>query len=74
MSFYTITENMLPVIFVISVILSIIFIVLTRLRGRKIYNIPYKITALTFVSFLLLTLMYLLIMGFLYTVSYLFLF
>lgn len=74
MSFYTITENMLPVIFVISVILSIIFIVLTRLRGHKICNIPYKITALTFVSFLLLTLMYLLVMGFLYTVSYLFLF
>ena len=74
MSFYTITENILPVIFVISVISSIIFIVLTRLRGHKIYNIPYKITALTFVSFLLLTLMYLLVMGFLYTVSYLFLF
>lgn len=74
MSFYTITENILPVIFVISVILSIIFIVLTRLRGHKIYNIPYKITALTFVSFLVLTLMYLLVMGFLYTVSYLFLF
>lgn len=74
MSFYTITENTLPVIFVISIILSIIFIVLTRLRGHKICNIPYKITALTFVSFLLLTLMYLLIMGFLYTVSYLFLF
>jgi len=74
MSFYTITENILPVIFVISVILSIIFIVLTRLRGHKICNIPYKITALTFVSFLLLTLMYLLVMGFLYTVSYLFLF
>lgn len=74
MSFYTITENMLPVIFVISVILSIIFIILTRLRGHKICNIPYKITALTFISFLLLTLMYLLVMGFLYTVSYLFLF
>ena len=74
MSFYTITENILPVIFVISVILSIIFIILTRLRGHKICNIPYKITALTFVSFLLLTLMYLLVMGFLYTVSYLFLF
>ena len=74
MSFYTITENILPVIFVISVILSIIFIVLTRLRGHKIYNIPYKITALTFISFLVLTLMYLLIMGFLYMVSYLFLF
>lgn len=74
MSFYTITENMLPVIFTISAILAVIFIVAARLRGHKVYNIPYKITALTFVSFLVLTLMYLLIMGFLYTVSYLFLF
>lgn len=74
MSFYTITENMLPVIFVISVMIAIIFITIARLRGHKICNIPYKITALTFVSFLILTFMYLLIMGFLYTVSYLFLF
>lgn len=74
MSFYTITENMLPVIFMISVAVSIIFILIARLRGYKVYNIPYKITALTFVSFLVLTLMYLLVMGFLYTVSYLFLF
>ena len=74
MSFYTITENMLPVIFVISAIIAIIFIAIARLRDHKIYNIPYKITVLTFVSFLLLTLMYLLVMGFLYTVSYLFLF
>lgn len=74
MSFYAITENMLQVIFMISVAVSIIFILIARLRGHKIYNIPYKITALTFVSFLVLTLMYLLVMGFLYTVSYLFLF
>ena len=74
MSFYTITENMLPVIFMIAVAVSIIFITIARLRGHKICNIPYKITALTFVSFLILTFMYLLIMGFLYTVSYLFLF
>lgn len=74
MSFYTITENMLPVIFVISAMIAIIFITIARLRGYKICNIPYKITALTFVSFLILTFMYLLIMGFLYTVSYLFLF
>lgn len=74
MSFYTITENMLPVIFTISAILAIIFIITTRIRGHKIYNIPYKITALTFVSFLVLTFMYLLVMGFLYTISYLFLF
>lgn len=74
MSFYTITENMLPVIFVISAIIAIILITIARLRGHKICNIPYKITALTFVSFLLLTLTYLLVMGFLYTVSYLFLF
>lgn len=74
MSFYTITENMLPVIFVISAMIAIIFITIARLRGHKICNIPYKITALTFVSFLILTFMYLLIMGFLYTVSYLFLF
>ena len=74
MSFYTITENILPVIFVISAMIAIIFITIARVRGHKISNIPYKITALTFVSFLLLTLMYLLIMGFLYTVSYLFLF
>lgn len=74
MSFYTITENILPVIFVISAFIAILFITITRLRGHKIYNIPYKITVLTFVSFLLLTLMYLLVMGFLYTVSYLFLF
>lgn len=74
MSFYTITENMLPVIFVISAMIAIIFITIARVRGHKISNIPYKITALTFVSFLLLTLTYLLVMGFLYTVSYLFLF
>ena len=74
MSFYTITENILPVIFVISAMIAIIFITIARVRGHKISNIPYKITSLTFVSFLLLTLMYLLIMGFLYTVSYLFLF
>lgn len=74
MSFYTITENMLPVIFVISAMIAIIFIAIARLRDHKIYNIPYKITALTFISFLLLTLTYLLVMGFLYTVSYLFLF
>lgn len=74
MSFYTITENILPVIFVISAMIAIIFITIARLRGHKICNIPYKITALTFISFLVLTLMYLLIMGFLYTVSYLFLF
>lgn len=74
MSFYTITENMLPVLFVISAFIAVLFITIARLRGHKIYNIPYKITVLTFVSFLLLTLMYLLVMGFLYTVSYLFLF
>ena len=74
MSFYTITENILPVIFMIAVAVSIIFIIIARLRGHKIYNIPYKITALTFISFLVLTLIYLLLMGFLYTVSYLFLF
>ena len=74
MSFYTITENMLPVIFMISAFIAVLFITITILRGHKIYNIPYKITALTFVSFLILTFMYLLIMGFLYTVSYLFLF
>ena len=74
MSFYTITENMLPVLFVISAFIAVIFIVIARLRGHKIYNIPYKITALTFVSFLVITLMYLLLMGFLYTISYLFLF
>ena len=74
MSFYTITENILPVIFVISAFIAVLFITIARLRDHKIYNIPYKITALTFVSFLLLTLMYLVIMGFLYTVSYLFLF
>lgn len=74
MSFYTITENMLPVLFVISVFIAVLFIVIARLRGHKIYNIPYKITALTFVSFLVITLMYLLLMGFLYTISYLFLF
>lgn len=74
MSFYIITENILPVIFVISAMIAIIFITIARLRGHKICNIPYKITALTFISFLVLTLMYLLIMGFLYTVSYLFLF
>lgn len=74
MSFYTITENILPVIFVISVFIAVLFITIVRLRGHKICNIPYKITVLTFVSFLLLTLMYLLVMGFLYTVSYLFLF
>lgn len=74
MSFYTITENILPVIFVISAMIAIIFITIARLIGHKICNIPYKITALTFISFLVLTLMYLLIMGFLYTVSYLFLF
>lgn len=74
MSFYTITENMLPVIFMISAIIAIILITIARLRGHKVYNIPYKITALTFVSFLILTLIYLLVMGFLYVVSYLFLF
>ena len=74
MSFYTITENILPVIFMISAMIAIILITIARVRGHKISNIPYKITALTFVSFLLLTLMYLLVMGFLYTVSYLFLF
>ena len=74
MSFYTITENMLPVLFVISAFIAVIFITIARLRGHKIYNIPYKITALTFVSFLVITLMYLLLMGFLYTISYLFLF
>lgn len=74
MSFYTITENILPVILVISVFIAVLFIIAARVRDHKIYNIPYKITALTFVSFLLLTLMYLLVMGFLYTVSYLFLF
>lgn len=74
MSFYTITENMLPVLFVISAFIAVLFITIARLRGRRIYNIPYKITALTFISFLVITLIYLLIMGFLYTVSYLFLF
>lgn len=74
MSFYTITENMLPVIFVISAMIAIIFITIARLRGHKICNIPYKITALTFISFLVITLIYLLVMGFLYIVSYLFLF
>ena len=74
MSFYTITENTLPVLFMISVFIAVLFIVIARLRGHKIYNIPYKITALTFVSFLVITLMYLFLMGFLYTISYLFLF
>lgn len=74
MSFYTITENMLPVIFMISAFIAVLFITIARLRDHKIYNIPYKITALTFISFLVITLIYLLIMGFLYTVSYLFLF
>lgn len=74
MSFYDITSNVLIYNAVFSMIASIFIVLLYKFKGAKIKNILYKIVALAFILFMILTFFYLFMMGFLYIISNLFLF
>lgn len=74
MSFYDITSNVLMYNAIFSLIASTFIVLLYKFKGTKIKNIVYKIVALGFVLFMILTFFYLFIMGFLYIISNLFLF
>ena len=74
MSVYDITSNVLIYNAVFSMIASIFIVLLYKFKGAKIKNILYKIVALAFLLFMVLTFFYLFMMGFLYIISNLFLF
>lgn len=74
MSFYDITSNVLIYNAIFSMIASIFIVLLHKFKGSKIKNILYKIVALAFLLFMILTFFYLFMMGFLYIISNLFLF
>lgn len=74
MSFYDITSNVLIYNAVFSMIASIFIVLLYKFKGARIKNISYKMVALAFILFMILTFFYLLMMGFLYIISNLFLF
>jgi len=74
MSFYDITSNVLIYNAVFSMIASIFIVLLYKFKGARIKNISYKMVALAFVLFMILTFFYLFMMGFLYIISNLFLF
>lgn len=74
MSFYDITSNVLIYNAVFSMIASIFIVLLYKFKGTRIKNSLYKMVALTFILFMILTFFYLFMMGFLYIISNLFLF
>lgn len=74
MSFYDITSNVLIYNAVFSMIASIFIVLLYKFKGARIKNISYKMVALAFILFMILTFFYLFMMGFLYIISNLFLF
>lgn len=74
MSFYDITSNVLIYNAVFSMIASIFIVLLYKFKGARIKNSLYKMVALTFILFMILTFFYLFMMGFLYIISNLFLF
>lgn len=74
MSFYDITSNVLIYNAVISMIASIFIVLLYKFKGTRIKNSLYKMVALAFILFMILTFFYLFMMGFLYIISNLFLF
>ena len=74
MSFYDITSNVLIHNAVFSMIASIFIVLLYKFKGTRIKNSLYKMVALAFILFMILTFFYLFMMGFLYIISNLFLF
>lgn len=74
MSFYDITSNVLIYNAIFSMIASIFIVLLYKFKGARIKNISYKMVALAFILFMILTFFYLFMMGFLYIISNLFLF
>ena len=74
MSFYDITSNVLIYNAVFSMIASILIVLLYKFKGTRIKNSLYKMVALAFILFMILTFFYLFMMGFLYIISNLFLF
>lgn len=74
MSFYDITSNVLIYNVVFSMIASIFIVLLYKFKGTRIKNSLYKMVALAFILFMILTFFYLFMMGFLYIISNLFLF
>lgn len=74
MSFYDITSNALIYNAVFSMIASIFIVLLYKFKGTRIKNSLYKMVALAFILFMILTFFYLFMMGFLYIISNLFLF
>ena len=74
MSFYDITSNVLIYNAVFATIASIFIVLLYKFKGTRIKNTLYKMVALAFILFMILTFFYLFMMGFLYIISNLFLF
>jgi len=74
MSFYDITSNVLIYNAVFSMTASIFIVLLYKFKGARIKNSLYKMVALAFILFMILTFFYLFMMGFLYIISNLFLF
>lgn len=74
MSFYDITSNVLIYNAVFATIASIFIVLLYKFKGTRIKNSLYKMVALAFILFMILTFFYLFMMGFLYIISNLFLF
>lgn len=74
MSFYDITSNVLIYNAIFAMIASIFIVLLYKFKGTRIKNSLYKMVALTFILFMILTFFYLFMMGFLYIISNLFLF
>lgn len=74
MSFYDITSNVLIYNAIFAMIASIFIVLLYKFKGTRIKNSLYKMVALAFILFMILTFFYLFMMGFLYIISNLFLF
>lgn len=74
MSFYDITSNVLIYNAIFATIASIFIVLLYKFKGTRIKNSLYKMVALAFILFMILTFFYLFMMGFLYIISNLFLF
>lgn len=74
MSFYDITSNVLIYNAIFATIASIFIVLLYKFKGIRIKNSLYKMVALAFILFMILTFFYLFMMGFLYIISNLFLF
>lgn len=74
MSFYDITSNVLIYNAIFAMIASVFIVLLYKFKGAKIKNSLYKMVALAFILFMILTFFYLFMMGFLYIISNLFLF